>query len=88
MVDNKKQTGSKRYLMKNDSMKSQYRINEQIRAKEVRIVGDDVEPKVYPIFQGICGRQYPGYGVTAKTEKRDRHIVTVSFLWRIRESNS
>ena len=32
-------------------MKSQYRINEQIRAKEVRIVGDDVEPKVYPIFR-------------------------------------
>ena len=53
MVDNKKQTGSKRYLMKNDSMKSQYRINEQIRAKEVRIVGDDVEPKVYPIFQAL-----------------------------------
>ena len=53
MVDNKKQTGSKRYLMKNDSMKSQYRINEQIRAKEVRIVGDDVEPKVYPIFLGF-----------------------------------
>ena len=39
--------------MKNDSMKSQYRINEQIRAKEVRIVGDDVEPKVYPIFQAL-----------------------------------
>lgn len=34
-------------------MKSQYRINEQIRAKEVRIVGDDVEPKVYPIFQAL-----------------------------------
>ena len=53
VVINKKQTGSKRYLMKNDSMKSQYRINEQIRAKEVRIVGDDVEPKVYPIFQAL-----------------------------------
>lgn len=35
--------------MKNDSVKSQYRINEQIRAKEVRIVGDEVESKVYPI---------------------------------------
>ncbi len=49
----KKQTGSKRYLMKNDSLKGQYRINEQIRAKEVRIVGDEVEPKVYPIFQAL-----------------------------------
>ena len=37
--------------MKNDTLKGQYRINEQIRAKEVRIVGDDIEPKVYPIFQ-------------------------------------
>ena len=27
--------------MKNDKMKNQYRINEQIRAREVRIVGDD-----------------------------------------------
>lgn len=54
MVDNRKQTGSKRYLMKNDSLKSQYRINDQIRAKEVRIVGDEtVEPKVYPIFQAL-----------------------------------
>ena len=36
--------------MKNDSLKGQHRINEQIRAKEVRIVGDDVEPAVYPIL--------------------------------------
>ena len=27
--------------MKNDKMKSQYRINEQIRVREVRIVGDE-----------------------------------------------
>ena len=39
--------------MKNDTFKGQYRINEQIRAKEVRIVGDDIEPKVYPIFQAL-----------------------------------
>ena len=29
--------------MKNDKMKAQHRINSQIRAREVRIVGDDVE---------------------------------------------
>ena len=39
--------------MKNDSLKAQYKINEQIRAKEVRIVGDEVEPKVYPLFQAL-----------------------------------
>ena len=27
--------------MKNDKMKQQYRINEQIRVREVRIVGDE-----------------------------------------------
>ena len=41
--------------MKNDTLKGQYRINEQIRAKEVRIVSDDIEPKVYPIFQALNG---------------------------------
>ena len=39
--------------MKNDSLKGQHRINEQIRAKEVRIVGDDVESAVYPIAQAL-----------------------------------
>jgi len=40
--------------MKNESLKGQHRINEQIRAKEVRIVGDEnVESKVYPIFQAL-----------------------------------
>ena len=35
--------------MKNDSLKGQHRTNEQIRAREVRIVGDDIEPAVYPL---------------------------------------
>ena len=39
--------------MKNDSLKGQHRINEQIRAKEVRIVGDLVETAVYPIAQAL-----------------------------------
>jgi len=40
--------------MKNDnSIKNQYRINEQIRAKEVRIVGDDIESEVYPLSQAL-----------------------------------
>mgnify|MGYP000827503193 CR=1 FL=1 len=29
--------------MKNDSLKEQYRINERIRVREVRLVGDNVE---------------------------------------------
>ena len=39
--------------MKNDNLKGQHRINEQIRAKEVRIVGDNVESAVYPIAQAL-----------------------------------
>ena len=34
-------------------LKRQHRINEQIRAKEVRIVGDEVEPKVIQSAQAI-----------------------------------
>ena len=30
----------KKELMKNDNIKNQYRVNEQIRVREVRIVGD------------------------------------------------
>ena len=33
---------------RNDKKQQQYRINEQIRAREVRIVGDDVESQVIP----------------------------------------
>ncbi len=39
--------------MKNESLKGQHRINEQIYAKEVRIVGDEIESKVYPIAQAL-----------------------------------
>ena len=39
--------------MKNDTLKGQHRVNEQIRAKEVRIVGDDIESAVYPIAQAL-----------------------------------
>ena len=39
--------------MKNDKMKVQYRINEQIRSREVRIVGDDVESVVMPTIKAL-----------------------------------
>ena len=37
--------------MKNDNLKEQYRINERIRVREVRLVGDNIETGVYPIAQ-------------------------------------
>jgi len=39
--------------MARDDNKDQYRVNGQIRAKEVRIVGEDIESKVYPIAQAL-----------------------------------
>lgn len=39
--------------MKNDSLKEQYRINERIRVREVRLVGDNVEQGVYPTSQAL-----------------------------------
>ena len=39
--------------MKNDKMKQQYRVNEEIRVREVRLVGDDIEPAVYPTYKAI-----------------------------------
>ena len=39
--------------MKNDKMKFQYRVNGQIRSREVRIVGDDVESVVVPIGKAL-----------------------------------
>ena len=39
--------------MKKNNLKSQYRVNEQIRAREVRIVGDDIESQVLPTRDAI-----------------------------------
>lgn len=39
--------------MKNDNAKQNYRINEQIKAREVRIVGDEIESQVLPLAKAI-----------------------------------
>jgi translation initiation factor IF-3 len=39
--------------MKKDNLKDQYRINEKIRVREVRLVGDNVEQGVYPIVEAL-----------------------------------
>lgn len=53
--------------MKNEKLKDQHRINEQIRSKEVRIVGDDMESSVYPIAQAL-----------KMAEERDADLVEIS----------
>mgnify|MGYP003321938300 CR=1 FL=1 len=39
--------------MKNDKLSDQYLINDQIRAREVRIVGDDIEPQVVSLREAL-----------------------------------
>lgn len=39
--------------MKKDNLKQQYRVNEQIHVREVRIVGDDVESTVMPTAKAL-----------------------------------
>jgi translation initiation factor IF-3 len=39
--------------MKKDNLKDQYRINEKIRTKEVRLVGDNMEQGVYPLSRAL-----------------------------------
>ena len=39
--------------MKKDNLKQQYRINEQIRVRRSRIVGDDVESTVMPTAKAL-----------------------------------
>jgi translation initiation factor IF-3 len=39
--------------MKIDNLKDQYRVNERIRAREVRLVGENVEQGVYPITEAL-----------------------------------
>lgn len=39
--------------MRNDKLKDQYRTNEKIRVREVRLVGDNVEQGVYPIAEAL-----------------------------------
>lgn len=40
--------------MKNDKLKSKYRVNEQIHVREVRVVGDNIASTVMPTHQAIA----------------------------------
>lgn len=46
--------------MKNDKLKFQYRINDQINAREVRIVGDGVESSVMPTTKALQLAEHKG----------------------------
>lgn len=46
--------------MKQDKLKLQYRKNEQINAREVRIVGDDIESTVMPTTKALQLAEHKG----------------------------
>ena len=46
--------------MKKDNLKSQYRVNGQIRAREVRIVGDGVESQVVSLGRALDMASHQG----------------------------
>ncbi|NLI36319.1 MAG: translation initiation factor IF-3 [Bacteroidales bacterium] len=39
--------------MRNDNLRGQYRVNEQIHAREVRIIGEGIDSQIYPIYQAL-----------------------------------
>ena len=53
IINKKQNRGSRRFFMRKDDLRNQYRTNRQIRAREVRIVGDDIESQVYPLDQAL-----------------------------------
>ncbi|WP_321436802.1 translation initiation factor IF-3 [uncultured Bacteroides sp.] len=54
--------------MKKEVFKEQHRINEQIRAKEIRLVGDEgIESKVFPTYQAL-----------KMAEEKDLDLVEIS----------
>ena len=49
--------------MKNDKLRDQYRINEKIRVREVRLVGDNVEQGIYSLSAALQIAQDQGLDV-------------------------
>ena len=39
--------------MKKDNLSDQFQVNDEIRAREVRIVGDDIESRVVPLREAL-----------------------------------
>ena len=56
--------------MKNDKMKSQYRINEQIRVREVRIVGDEGSSVEMLIRQYVVSSTTPSSSTSRRSARR------------------
>ena len=54
-----------------------HQINEKIRAKEVRLVGDNVEPGVYPLARAIAIAQEQDLDLVVISDKAEPYICRV-----------
>jgi len=54
-----------------------HQINEKIRAKEVRLVGDNVEPGVYPLERAIAIAQEQDLDLVVISDKAEPYICRV-----------
>jgi translation initiation factor IF-3 len=75
--------------MKNDSLKGQYRINGQIHAKEVRIVGDEIESKVYPLSQALYMAEEAGLDLVEISPNAEPPVCRIidysKFLYQLKK---
>ena len=54
-----------------------HQINEKIRAKEVRLVGDNVEPGVYPLSKALQIAEEQELDLVVISDKSDPYICRV-----------
>ena len=71
--------------MKKENPKLQYRVNEQIHAREVRIVGDGIESTVLPTFKAIQMAEQKG--VDFVSDRRLMNMITISSLSMLKVSS-
>ena len=78
----KKKEGSKIAKRKPKNQKQQqlkYRINEEIRAKEVRVVGDNVEnPGIYPVREAIKMAEDQGLDLVEVSPKAEPPVCKIT----------
>ena len=64
--------------MKKDNLKDQYRVNERIRAKEVRVVGENVEQGIYPVSEALRMAQNQGLDLIEISPNADPPVCRIA----------
>jgi translation initiation factor IF-3 len=64
--------------MKKDNLKDQYRVNERVRVKEVRVVGENVEQGVYPVSEALRMAQNQGLDLIEISPNADPPVCRIA----------